>query len=94
MIADLFEQLPGRERELIAIQMQKERLDLLRLDLDRLNERNREILLLWEQGYSARHIATAMGFPSATAANTGSYNCFEKLKALVMARKLIHERKL
>ncbi len=77
---ELLQQLPDKARSAVEQMIHRNKLDTLRECLQKLGEKCRELLLLFEEGLSDRDIAGRMDYNSAAVVKTTRLRCLEKLR--------------
>ncbi|MEL7194946.1 MAG: sigma-70 family RNA polymerase sigma factor [Bacteroidota bacterium] len=83
---DEFPELPDQSKDFLRDLMGKEELRGLKLHLEALGERCRNLLMLSGQGYSPQEIAETMGFKTPRSASSQRYKCLERLKAMITSQ--------
>lgn len=81
-IDDSLMQLPDESRSVIQTLMAKSDVEKLLLNLRKLGEKCRSMILSWGEGYSDDEIAQAMDYNSAAVAKTSRLRCLDKLREL------------
>lgn len=79
-IPELLGQLPDKARSSIELLIDKDKRDAIRAYLLKIGEKCREILLLFEDGYSDKEIAEKLVYNNAAVAKTTRLRCIERLK--------------
>jgi RNA polymerase sigma-70 factor (ECF subfamily) len=80
MIDDLTAQLPDRARNVVqSLIDQANRIDLAK-QIEQLGEKCRQLLMLFEDGYSDKQIAEQMAYNSADVVKTSRLRCLEKIR--------------
>jgi RNA polymerase sigma factor (sigma-70 family) len=82
-IPELLEQLPDKARSAVEQLIHRNKIDTLREYLQKLGEKCRELLLLFEEGLTDRDIAGKMDYNSAAVVKTSRLRCIEKLRELM-----------
>ncbi|MEO1383181.1 MAG: RNA polymerase subunit sigma-24, partial [Bacteroidota bacterium] len=77
---------PDQSKDFLRDLMGKEELRGLKLHLEALGERCRNLLMLSGQGYSPQEIAETMGFKTPRSASSQRYKCLERLKAMITSQ--------
>jgi RNA polymerase sigma factor (sigma-70 family) len=85
---ELLNHLPDRVRNVMDKLIEHENILVLKKYLDVIGEKCREILLMFEDGYTDKDIAEKMAFNNAAVAKTSRLRCREKMKNLFAS----HER--
>jgi RNA polymerase sigma factor (sigma-70 family) len=86
MVEDMLQQLPDSARNIVEQWMESETLAMVRLELERVGDRCKELLLMYEEGYADKLIAEEMGYQNAAVAKTTRLRCLEKLRAKILVR--------
>ena len=84
-IDDFLHVLPDRAKSVIQHMIEKNEKSLLRQKLEEIGEKCKELLLLYEDGYSDKDIAKTMLYNSADVVKTSRLRCLEKLRDKVMS---------
>jgi RNA polymerase sigma factor (sigma-70 family) len=79
-VPELLGQLPDKARSCIELLIDKDKRDAIRIYIEKIGEKCREILLLFEDGYSDKEIAEQLTYNNAAVAKTTRLRCIEKLK--------------
>lgn len=85
MIDSLTSVLPDRARNIVQQLIEKSEQSTLMEKVRELGEKCRQLLLLFEDGYSDKEIAAEMDYNSADVVKTTRLRCLEKLKEKVTA---------
>jgi RNA polymerase sigma factor (sigma-70 family) len=80
---ELLGQLPDKARSAIESLIHRNTMETLRENLRKLGEKCRELLLLFEDGFSDKEIALAMEYNNASVVKTTRSRCMEKLRELM-----------
>lgn len=83
-VPELLAQLPDKAKSAIESLIHRNKMEALRANLQKLGEKCREILLLFEDGFSDRQIAEAMDYHNAAVVKTTRLRCIEKLRELML----------
>lgn len=79
-------ELPDRSRTVVQELIRKNEWSLMLEKLKEVGEKCRQVLLLFEDGYSDKEIAALMQYNSAEVVKTSRLRCLEKLREKVMKR--------
>jgi len=82
-LPDMLNQLPNDAKTIIESMMNKELKDKIKVQLEMLGEKCKEILLLFEDGLTDKEIAEQLSYNNAAVAKTTRLRCLEKLKSKV-----------
>jgi len=80
---ELLGQLPDKAKSAIESLIHRNKMEILRENLQKLGEKCRELLLLFEDGFSDREIALAMAYNNAAVVKTTRLRCIEQLRELM-----------
>lgn len=82
---DLLLQLPDEARAAVEMLIEAQRLQAIKEQLKNIGEKCREILMLFEDGFTDKEIAEELSYNSPAVAKTTRIRCIEKLKEKVNA---------
>ena len=80
---ELLSQLPDHTRIIIERLIDKQKQEAIKVQLEAIGEKCREILLLFEDGLTDKEISEALSYNNAAVAKTTRLRCLEKLKERV-----------
>jgi RNA polymerase sigma factor (sigma-70 family) len=80
---DLLNFLPDKAKDVIGKLIDQEQIQNLRLQLEKSGEKCRDLLLLFEDGYSDKEIADKLSYNNAAVVKTTRLRCREKLRNLL-----------
>ena len=83
-VSDLLLQLPDGARTVIDSLITRQQAAIMQLQLNRLGDKCREILLMYEEGISDRQIAEEMEYQNAAVVKTTRLRCLDKLREKVL----------
>lgn len=84
-VPELLSQLPDAARNIVEKLITNEKRKALAESLEKIGEKCREMLLLFEDGYSDKEIAEQLAYNNAAVAKTTRLRCLEKLKEKMQA---------
>jgi RNA polymerase sigma-70 factor (ECF subfamily) len=82
---DLLLQLPDEARAAVELLIEEQRMHAIKEQLKNIGDKCREILLLFEDGFTDKEIAEELSYNSPAVAKTTRIRCIEKLKEKVNA---------
>ena len=82
-ISDMLEQLPDNAKHVVERMMDKYQLSVIAEKLKEVGEKCKEMLLLFEEGYSDKEIAEKLQYQTAAVAKTSRLRCLDKLREKV-----------
>lgn len=88
MVDSLVMSLPDTSRNIVQKLIEQSDQFELRQKLKELGEKCRQVLMLFEDGYTDREISTAMNYNSAEVVKTTRLRCLEKLREKIIAKKV------
>lgn len=91
-IDELLVVLPDTTKNVLQQLIEKNQLAELKQKLEEIGEKCKQLLLLYEDGYSDKQIAGVMSYNSADVVKTSRLRCLEKLKEKMLSYKNQHER--
>ena len=80
---DLLAQLPDKARSAVELLIHRNKIETLRENMQKLGEKCRELLLLFEDGFSDKDIAERMDYNSPAVVKTTRLRCIERLRELM-----------
>jgi RNA polymerase sigma factor (sigma-70 family) len=80
VVSEMLMQLPDAARNAVDKMMQKYNLQLLADKLKEIGEKCRDMLLLFEEGFTDREIAEQLQYQTAAVAKTSRLRCLDKLR--------------
>ncbi len=84
-ISEMIMQLPDAARNAVEKMMQKYQLGVLNAKLKEIGDKCREMLLMFEEGFTDREIAEHMQYQTAAVVKTTRLRCLDKLREKVKA---------
>lgn len=84
-VPELLSQLPDAARNIVEKLITNEKRKALAESLEKIGEKCREMLLLFEDGFSDKEIAEQLAYNNAAVAKTTRLRCLEKLKEKMQA---------
>jgi RNA polymerase sigma-70 factor (ECF subfamily) len=84
-ISEMMTQLPDAARNVVDKMMQKYQLGVLAAKLKEIGEKCRDMLLMFEEGFTDREIAEKLQYQTAAVAKTTRLRCLDKLREKVKA---------
>lgn len=88
---ELLSYLPDSSRSIIEKLIEQQKLQEIREHLEVIGEKCKEILLLYEDGYSDKEIAEKLAYNSASVAKTSRLRCLDKIKEKMKSAIINHE---
>jgi RNA polymerase sigma factor (sigma-70 family) len=82
-ITEMLAQLPDNAKHVVEKMMQKYQLSVIAEKLKEVGEKCREMLLLFEEGYTDKEIAEQLQYQTAAVAKTSRLRCLDKLREIV-----------
>ena len=82
-IPDLMNQLPDAARNAVNKMIENQQVQALRESLEKIGARCKDLLLLFEEGYSDKEIATQLDYNNAAVVKTTRLRCLDKLRERV-----------
>lgn len=79
-IPELMEQLPDNARTIIERLIDQQKLTAIKENLQRIGDKCKEVLLLFEDGYTDKQIAEQLQYNSSAVAKTTRLRCLDKLR--------------
>ncbi|HWB92634.1 MAG TPA: sigma-70 family RNA polymerase sigma factor [Puia sp.] len=80
---DLLAQLPDKSRSAVELLIHRNKIETLRENMQKLGEKCRELLLLFEDGFSDKDIAEKMDYNSPAVVKTTRLRCIQSLRDLM-----------
>lgn len=79
-VNEMLDQLPDSTRSIVEKLIDAQRIAAIKLQLDAIGEKCKEILLLFEDGMTDKEIAETLAYNNAAVAKTTRLRCLEKLR--------------
>ena len=80
---ELLAHLPDKARSAVELLIHRNKIDTVREHLQKLGEKCRELLLLFEDGFSDKDIAEKMDYNSPAVVKTTRLRCLDRLRELM-----------
>jgi RNA polymerase sigma factor (sigma-70 family) len=77
---ELLVQMPDKVRSVIESLIEDQRIQALRQNIEKIGEKCKQILLLFQDGYSDREIAELTGYNNASVAKVSRLRCLDKIR--------------
>jgi RNA polymerase sigma factor (sigma-70 family) len=81
------ELLPDQQQDILRSLCTKYEVDRLKQRIQLMDDRCKQIILAWGEGYHDKEIAENLGYQSAAVAKTSRFRCLEKLKKFYQTAK-------